>query len=102
METFEGKQYSYKTDDITHLEPISIDMSRASLDEESLICECPSDTAAELIQGKGGALYRKHGAFCMEPQKYPDAIHHPEFPSIVLKPGETYHHEIQFKFGVQK
>lgn len=26
----------------------------------------------------------------IEPQHYPDAMHHPAFPSIVLKPGETY------------
>jgi aldose 1-epimerase len=28
--------------------------------------------------------------FCLETQHYPDSIHHPGFPSIVLKPGETF------------
>lgn len=28
------------------------------------------------VIGKGGAQYKKHGAFCLETQKYADAIHH--------------------------
>lgn len=28
------------------------------------------------VVGKGGAQYKKHGAFCLETQKYADAIHH--------------------------
>lgn len=34
-------------------------------------CEKSSD-----VVGKGGAQYKKHGAFCLETQKYADAIHH--------------------------
>jgi aldose 1-epimerase len=29
-------------------------------------------------------------AFCLETQHYPDSIHHPNFPSIVLRPGEKF------------
>lgn len=28
------------------------------------------------VVGKGGAQYKKHGAFCLETQKYADAVHH--------------------------
>jgi len=28
--------------------------------------------------------------FCLETQHYPDSIHHPEFPSTVLRSGETF------------
>jgi aldose 1-epimerase len=28
--------------------------------------------------------------FCLETQHYPDSIHHPNFPSTVLRPGETF------------
>jgi hypothetical protein len=28
------------------------------------------------VIGKGGARYKKHGAFCLETQKYADAVHH--------------------------
>ena len=38
------------------------------------------------IKGNGGK-YVKNGAFCLEPQGFPDALHHANFPSIVIKPG---------------
>ena len=40
--------------------------------------------------GKCGAVYKKHSAFCLETQNYPDAINHPNFPSPILKPNEEY------------
>lgn len=57
----------------------------------------PSEPA---IIGKNGVGYRKHGAFCLETQNYPDAINHPNFPSAVLKPGEIYKHRVKFCFGI--
>ena len=43
------------------------------------------------ITGVSGKPYPKYGAFCLETQHYPDSVNHPEFPSVVLRPGETYH-----------
>ena len=43
------------------------------------------------ITGKSGGAYPKYGAFCLETQHYPDSVNHPEFPSVVLRPGQTYH-----------
>lgn len=40
--------------------------------------------------GKSGKTYVQHGGFCLEAQHYPDAINQPPFPSVVLRPGETY------------
>ncbi|CAH2055670.1 unnamed protein product, partial [Iphiclides podalirius] len=54
------------------------------------------------LVGKSGAGYRRHGAFCLETQNYPDAIHHPNFPTPILKPGELYRHRVAFSFGVEK
>lgn len=54
----------------------------------------------ETFGGKGCDLYRKFSAICLETQKYADAVHHPEFPSIVLRPGETYTHQCEYHFGV--
>jgi aldose 1-epimerase len=51
------------------------------------------------LKGKGGVSYARHGAFCLETQKYPDAIHHPEWPSPVLRPGERYHHVMVHRFS---
>ncbi|MEP7268039.1 MAG: aldose epimerase family protein [Saprospiraceae bacterium] len=42
------------------------------------------------IPGKKNTFYQKHDALCMETQKFPDAIHFPHFPSVVLHPGEQY------------
>ena len=42
------------------------------------------------ITGVSGKPYPKYGAFCLETQHYPDSINHPEFPSVVLRPGQTY------------
>jgi aldose 1-epimerase len=51
------------------------------------------------IKGKGGAAYQKHQAFCLEAQHFPDAIHHPNFASIVLRPGSTYTQTTIYKFS---
>lgn len=42
------------------------------------------------VTGKGGVHYGKYAGMCLETQHYPDAIHHPEFASIVLRPQDTY------------
>lgn len=51
-------------------------------------------------EGKGGATYRQYGAFCLEAQQYPDAIHNLDFPSTVLRPGEIYSQTTVYKFGL--
>ncbi|MEK7794425.1 MAG: aldose epimerase family protein [Candidatus Hydrogenedentota bacterium] len=51
--------------------------------------------------GKGGAKYDRFGAFCLETQKFPDTPNHPNFPSAVLRPGETYKHTIVHKFSAK-
>lgn len=41
------------------------------------------------IPGRGDVRYGPRHALCLETQRYPDAPNHPEFPSIVLRPGEV-------------
>ena len=53
------------------------------------------------ITGKGGQVYKHRYGFCMEPQHYPDSPNKPNFPSVALKPGETYHNTIIYKFSVK-
>jgi aldose 1-epimerase len=53
------------------------------------------------ITGKGGWVYQRRNGLCFEPQHYPDSPNHPQFPSAELKPGETYHNTIIYKFSVQ-
>lgn len=49
--------------------------------------------------GKGGAIYGPQSGFCLEAQGWPDAIHHGEFPSVVLKAGERYHHITLYRYN---
>ena len=51
-------------------------------------------------KGKG-AVYNKHNGFCLETQHFPDSPNKPNFPSVVLKPGEKYTHLIVHKFSVR-
>jgi aldose 1-epimerase len=51
------------------------------------------------LKGKGGCRYEKHAGFCLETGRPPDAIHHPTFPSIVLRPGEKYWHRCVYRFS---
>ena len=53
------------------------------------------------ITGKGGWTYQFRNGFCLEPQHYPDSPNQPNFPSTVLKPGQTYHNTIIYKFSVR-
>jgi aldose 1-epimerase len=53
-------------------------------------------------KGKGGWVYKFRNGFTMEPQHYPDSPNQPNFPSVVLKPGQTYRNTIVYKFSVQK
>ena len=55
-------------------------------------------------KGKDGAEYKKQEAFCLETQKYPDAINREGvegWPSAVLKPGETYKHVMVHTFTTE-
>nr|GEU30434.1 aldose 1-epimerase [Tanacetum cinerariifolium] len=51
------------------------------------------------IVGKGGAVYVKHGAVCLETQGFPNAINQTNFPSIVVQPGEKYQHGMVYEFS---
>jgi len=53
------------------------------------------------VKGKGGIAYKKHYGFCLETQHYPDSPNKKDFPSVVLRPGETYKHVMIHKFSTQ-
>lgn len=48
--------------------------------------------------GKHGEVYKNRYGFCLEAQKYPDSPNKPNFPSPVLRPGETYTQTTIYKF----
>ena len=54
------------------------------------------------ITGKGGRVYKHRSGLCLETQHYPDSPNHPNFPSAILQPGQTYSSKTVFTFGVLK
>lgn len=50
---------------------------------------------------KNGHAYDFRGALCLETQHYPDSPNHPDFPSTVLRPGDTYQQTTVYKFSVE-
>ena len=51
--------------------------------------------------GRAGATYPFRTAFCLEPQRFPDAPNQPEFPSATLRPGEVYEHTLVYRFSAE-
>ena len=52
-------------------------------------------------RGKGGVVYRRHQGLCLETQHFPDSVNQPNFPSVILRPGETYRHIMVHQFETQ-
>ena len=42
------------------------------------------------VEGKDGVHYDKYAGVCLETQHYPDSIHHPQWPTCILRAGETF------------
>ena len=53
------------------------------------------------VKGKKGIAYPKRASVCLETQHYPDSPNHPQWPSVILKPGNVYHSHCIFQFGVE-
>lgn len=53
------------------------------------------------VVGKGGVAYGKHFGFCLETQHFPDSPNEPDFPSTVLRPGQTYRTVTVHKFSAK-
>lgn len=46
--------------------------------------------------GHQGRPYGAHAGLALEPQHWPDAPNHPDFPPVVLRPGDTYRQRARF------
>ena len=51
------------------------------------------------VKGKGGKEYRFRYGMCFETQHFPDSPNNEDFPSTILRPGETYDTTTVFHFG---
>jgi aldose 1-epimerase len=45
-----------------------------------------------------GITHGQRTALCLEPQHFPDSPNHNDFPSTVLRPGDTYTTQILYRF----
>jgi len=53
------------------------------------------------LKGKGRVVYRQHSGFCLETQHFPDSVHQARFPSVILRPDQTYRHTTIHKFSTR-
>jgi len=53
------------------------------------------------VTGKQGHVYKQRYGLCFETQHFPDSPNHPEFPSTVLRAGETFHSRTIWKFSAR-
>lgn len=51
--------------------------------------------------GKGGTVYNRNWGLCLETQHYPDSPNQPDFPSTILRPGETYQTTTVYHFSTR-
>ena len=51
--------------------------------------------------GKYGRPLRYRESIALETQHYPDSPHHPDFPSTLLEPGQTYTQTCIYRFSVK-
>ena len=54
------------------------------------------------VKGKKGIVYPQRASVCLETQHYPDSPNKPQWPSVILTPGQTYHSHCIFKFTIEK
>jgi aldose 1-epimerase len=53
------------------------------------------------ITGKRGKIYNQYDGFCLETQHFPDSPNQPQFPSVVLRPGQTYQSTTVYSFSAK-
>lgn len=61
----------------------------------------PEDFQGAFASGKDGLAYEFRTALCLETEGFPDAPNQANFPSAVLRPGETYEHRMLYRFSAE-
>lgn len=107
MKNFKGYDLNYI---VNHEEAGDMDFAASAIDmksgrklEVSTTQPCMHFYTSNFLDGKpgrSGASYIQYGAFCFEPQAYPDAANKSNFESIVISPEDTYEQTIIYKFSV--
>ncbi|MGM9804435.1 MAG: aldose epimerase family protein [Muribaculaceae bacterium] len=53
------------------------------------------------VTGKHGIVYPRRASVCLETQHYPDSPNKPQWPSVLLQPGERYFSHVIYKFTTE-
>ena len=53
------------------------------------------------LTGKDGRVYKHRYGLCLETQHFPDSPNKPNFPSTILRPGETYSTKTIYRFSAK-
>jgi aldose 1-epimerase len=86
--------------DITVYEPVSGRLMEVISDEPGVQFYCGNFLNGTLI-GHGGKPYNYRSGLCLETGHYPDSPNHPEFPTTILNPGETFKSRTIYRFSVK-
>ncbi|KAJ4824174.1 hypothetical protein Tsubulata_011904 [Turnera subulata] len=102
----DGYDINYVLDDLNpgrHLKKAAVVQESASGRKLELWTNKPgvqfySGNKMKDVKGKDGFVYKVHGGLCLETQGFPDSVNHPNFPSQIVNPGETYKHIMVYRF----
>jgi aldose 1-epimerase len=86
--------------DVTAYEPISGRVLEVITDQPGMQLYTGNFLDGKQI-GHGGKPYIYRSGFCLESGHYPDSPNHPDFPTTVLNPGETYKSKTIYRFSVK-
>lgn len=86
--------------DATVYEPVSGRLMEVMSDQPGVQFYCGNFLNGKTI-GHGGKPYIYRSGLCLETGHYPDSPNHPEFPTTVLNPGETFTSQTIYRFSVK-
>jgi aldose 1-epimerase len=86
--------------DATVYEPVSGRLMEVMTDQPGVQFYCGNFLNGKAI-GHGGKPYNFRSGLCLETGHYPDSPNHPDFPSTVLNPGETFTSKTVYRFSVK-
>jgi aldose 1-epimerase len=86
--------------DVTAYEPVSGRVLEVITDQPGMQLYTGNFLDGKQI-GHGGKPYIYRSGFCLESGHYPDSPNHPDFPTTVLNPGETYKSKTIYRFSVK-
>lgn len=92
------------TDGLEHVATVSEPVSGRTMEvwtkEPGIQFYCGNFLDGSAI-GKRGNPYPFRSGLCLETQHHPDSANQPGFPSVILRPGETYSTETVYRFSAK-